>query len=242
MSVSLGFREVKLILIVPIATLITSGLFAAEPMQPGDQFSDCGRCPVMVVLPSGSFQMGSPENEEGRLDHEAPLHTVTIEEPFAIGMYEITHDQWNACYEAGGCQDWVTDFGWGRGHRPVTGLDYNQINAYLHWLALHTGHIYRLPTEAEWEYAARAGSRTIFHWGNTPDHDRANFGADACCTGEAIGRDRWSDETAPVGSFPPNAFGLFDMHGNASERVRDCWNPTYDGAPTDGSAWLTGEH
>ncbi len=229
-------------LLISLALLFLGGC-AVQPSLPvaGEEFRDCEDCPVMRVVPAGTFVMGSPPAEPGRLDHEGPQHTVTFARPFAIGKFEVTFAEYDACHRAGACQDRVPDFGWGRGRRPVIALDYNQMNAYLYWLTWLTGHLYRLPSEAEWEYAARGGTDTAYYWGDEPDPDFANFGAPQCCAGAAAGRDIWMDQTAPAGSFPPNAFGLYDMLGNASERVRDCWNPSYAGAPADGSEWRDGD-
>lgn len=213
---------------------------AVDP-APGTEFRDCVDCPLLVVVPAGRFMMGSPEDEPGRLPHEGPQHEVNLDYPFALGKFEVTFAQWGACVAAGGCNYVPPDEGWGRGEQPVMNINLDQMHAYLHWLTVRTGHIYRLPTEAEWEYAARAGTETAYPWGNQPDHNLANFGAIECCSGHAAGRDEWADRAAPVGSFPPNAFGLHDMHGNVYERVRDCWAPGYDKTPRDGSAMLSGD-
>jgi len=227
-----------------LAPIIDRPAFAAErksEFRAGHEFNDCDACPRMVVVPAGSFVMGSPTDEHGRLDHEGPEHTVSFQQPFALGKFEVTFDQWEACVADGGCYAHLYDAQWGRGKRPVINIDMDEIGAYLHWLSDRTGLIYRLPSEAEWEYAARAGSRTAYPWGTKADHEKANFGAAKCCAGRALGADRWSEQTAPVGSFPANAFGLHDMHGNVYERIRDCWNPSYQSAPTNGSAWRQGD-
>ena len=125
------------------------------------------------------------------------------------------------------------DEGWGRDNRPVINVSWEDAQSYVKWLSEQTGHAYRLPTEAEWEYAARAGTTTAYSWGNDVGRNLAN--CDGCGS-------QWDeDRTAPVGSFPPNAFGLHDMHGNVREWVEDCWNASYSGAPTDGSAWRSGD-
>ena len=197
--------------------------------MPGGTFRDCEACPEMVVVPAGSFMMGSPDTEAGRWDREGPVHRVTIPAPFAVGKYEVTCVEWDACVAAGGCQGAWKDSGCGRGDRPITWVSWNDAQVYVRWLSHETGERYRLLSEAEWEYAARAGSRTRYAWGDGIGSNRAK--CDGCGS-------RWDDEaTAPVGSFTPNAFGLYDMHGNASEWVEDCWNASYSGAPTDGSAW-----
>ena len=197
---------------------------ARRAMQPGRVFRDCEECPEMVVVPAGSFIMGSPASEEGR---------VTISKPFAVGKHEVTFGEWDACVAAGGCNgDRPDDNGWGRGRRPVMNVTWDQAKAYVGWLSRKTGESYRLLSEAEWEYAARAGTRTGYHWGDSVGRNRANCGG--CGS-------RWDkDRTAPVGSFPGNGFGLHDMHGNVWEWVEDCWHDSFAGAPSDGSAWVTG--
>ena len=172
-------------------------------------------------------------------DNERPVHTVTVR-PFRLGKYEVTFAQWDACVASGGCprgqidssrSDYyylAYDEGWGRGNRPVINVSWNHAQLYIDWLNARTGGGYRLPTEAEWEYAARAGSTTKYPWGNDLGSNRANCLNDFC-------GDNY-DYTAPVGSFPANAWGLHDMHGNVHEWVQDCWRGNYEGAPTDGSA------
>ena len=201
--------------------------------KPGDKFRDCPECPEMVVVPEGSFRMGSPPSEEGRSDSEGPVHRVRIAEPFAVGKYEVTFEEWDACERDGGCGGyWPDDEGRGRGSRPVIHVSWEDAQAYVAWLSRKTGEAYRLLSEAEWEYAARAGTTTRYHWRDDIGWNRAN--CDGC-------GNRWDARgTVPVGSFPANAFGLYDVHGNVWEWVEDCWNGSYAGAPTDGSAWTSG--
>jgi formylglycine-generating enzyme required for sulfatase activity len=201
---------------------------AEQALQPLEQFRECSRCPEMVVVPAGSFVMGSAENEEGRNDDEGPQHTVTIGKPFAISKFEVTFEQWDACSDLGACRK-VGDSDWGRGNRPVINLAWEDAQDYANWLAKTTGKNYRLVSEAEWEYATRAGSKTAYYWGDTIGTGNAN------CYGCGS---RWDGkQTAPVGSFPPNAFGLYDMAGNVYQWLQDCYRDSYVGAPTDGSAW-----
>lgn len=218
-------------------------------MVPGRRFRDCAVCPEMVVVPAGSFMMGSPEGEEGRLDPEGPLHRVTIRAPFAVGVYEVTFAEWDACVGAGGCGEYrPEDEGWGRGSRPVINVSWEDAQEYVRWLSRETGETYRLPTEAEWEYVARAGTTTARYWGaSEAGQCRHENGYDR--TGDAR-LDWWDDlaacsdgyvRTAPVGLFEPNAFGLYDVLGNVLEWTQDCWNESYRGAPTDGSAWRSGD-
>ena len=198
---------------------------------------ECDACPEMVVVPAGRFQMGDLSGDAG-ID-EKPVHDVTIDDPFAVGRYEVTFAEWDACVAGGGCTDRPDDQGWGRGTRPVIYVSWDDAQEYVRWLSRETGKLYRLLSEAEWEFVARAGTTTKYWWGNQADHDHANYGKDECCGGAVAGADRW-EYTSPVGSFNPNAFGLFDTAGNVYEWVEDCWNDTYSGAPADGSAWTSG--
>jgi formylglycine-generating enzyme required for sulfatase activity len=191
----------------------------------GDIIQDCPDCEQMVVIPAGSFDMGSSESFEG------PVHHVTFAKPFAIGLREVTFEEWDACIVAGGCKYRPDDHGWGRGDRPVIDISWLDAKDFLKWLSDKAGQIYRLPSEAEWEYAARAGTTSTYWWGRDVGAGRAN--CRDCGTG--------GTETLPVGSFKANPFGLFDTAGNAAEWVEDCWNDNYKNAPRDGSAWTTGQ-
>jgi formylglycine-generating enzyme required for sulfatase activity len=197
----------------------------------GSEFKECANgCPVMIVIPAGKFIMGSPENEPDRDTSEGPLHEVTIAKPFAVSKFEVTFEEWDACVVAAACPR--APDGWGRGEMPVINVSWADTKQYIAWLSQLTGKKYRLPTEAEWEYAARSGANTRYSWGDDLGVDNAN------CNGCGS---RWDlQQTAPVGSFRPNGLGLYDMHGNVWEWVEDSWHETYDGAPTDGSAWLSG--
>ena len=191
---------------------------------------DCPECPEMVVVPAGSFMMGSRDGDSD----EQPVHEVAIGAPFAAGKYEVTFAEWDACARNGGCrQGWgvAKDQGWGRGRRPVIRVNWNDAQRYAQWLSRKTGKSYRLLSESEWEYAARAETETTYSWGDGIGVNRAN------CIGCVS--QRGDSGTAPVGSFEANAWGLHDMHGNVWEWVEDCWNDSYAGAPADGSAWLT---
>ena len=213
---------------------------AEADLPPGRVFRDCDVCPEMVVVPAGSFMMGSPPGEEGRADSEGPQRKVTIARPFAVGKFEVTFAEWDACVAAGGCKHNPGDQGWGRGKRPVIDVSWDDITKeYLPWLSRKTGKSYRLLSEAEWEYVARAGTTTPFSTGRTITPKQANFAGNYTYGGSAKGVYR--SKTIEVGSFPPNAFGLYDMHGNVWEWVQDCWNGSYTGAPSDGSAWTTGD-
>jgi formylglycine-generating enzyme required for sulfatase activity len=216
-------------------------------LQDLQTFRDCAECPEMVVIPAGSFTMGSPAGETNREQvpekfgaWERPQHGVSIGRPLAIGKYEVTFAEWDACVREGGCSHRPSDRGWGRGNRPVINVSWEDAREYARWLGRKTGQDYHLPSEAEWEYAARAGTTTPYWWGSRASHEYANYGKDECCGGLAVGRDRW-EYTAPGGSFSPNGFGLYDVLGNVWEWVEDCWNASYRGAPTDGRAWTAGD-
>ncbi len=197
----------------------------SRAMKPGETFRDCPDCPEMVVVPAGSFMMGSPVTEVGRSGNEGPQHRVTISQPFAVGRYEVTFDEWNMCVADGGCDDYrLDDKIWGRGRRPVINVSWHDAKAYVAWLSQETGKAYRLLSEAEWEYAARAGTRTRNSFGDEISRMDANFG-------------RGLGKTSKVGSYPANPWKLHDMHGNVWEWVEDCWHESYDRAPSDGSAW-----
>ncbi len=204
------------------------------PRRPGDVFRDCAECPELVVVPAGTFTMGSPSSERSRSGSEGPQHRVTIPSAFAVGVYEATFSEWDECVLAGGCGEYrPDDGGWGRGSRPVTGVSWEDAQAYVRWLSARTGASYRLLSESEWEYVARAGTRTPYWWGDFRRREnRANC---RNCGG------RWDGaRTAPAGSFSPNDFGVHDVLGNVWEWVGDCWHDDYAGAPSDGSWWTRG--
>lgn len=205
------------------------------PSTPAAAFRDCADCPEMVVIPAGSFLMGGPADEPDRYTHEGPLHRVAVP-AFAAGRTPVTFAQWDACVAAGGCSHRARDEGWGRDDRPVINVNWDDAQEYARWLGGRTASPYRLLTEAEYEYAARAGSSSPYPWGDRASHEHANYGTDTCCEGLAEGHDEWI-HTAPVGRFAANAFGLHDMQGNVYEWVEDAWHDSYDGAPCDGSAW-----
>lgn len=183
----------------------------------------------MIVVRAGEFEMGSSGPND--LEFEKPVRKVTIRKPFAIGRSEVTFREWDACVAAGSCPR-LDDRGWGRGDRPVINVTWSEAKAYTRWLSQKTGHRYRLPSEAEWEYAARGATTTPFWWGRDAGQNRAN--CRDCGTGRPV-------QSQSVGSFQQNPFGLFDTSGNAAEWVEDCWNDNYRGAPQDGSAWTTGQ-
>ncbi len=225
-----------------------------EPGEfPGRTFRDCRNCPEMIVLPAGEFLMGSPPDEPLRRDSEVQTR-ITIAQPFAMSRTPVTWDQWEACVRDGYCDGEAIDAAlrlsqngepnpdyrdYGRGTRPVVGVSWYDAQRFVGWLNMKSGEddAYRLPSDAEWEYGARAGTTTAFPWGDELDYNYGNFGRrEEGLGGHAEGRDVWVDETSPVASFPANAFGLYDMHGNIFEWVEDCFEADRAHAPTDGSA------
>jgi formylglycine-generating enzyme required for sulfatase activity len=179
--------------------------------------------------------MGSPPSEQHR-GSEAQ-HRVTIAYPFAVSKFEVTFDQWDACVRDGGCGGYrPDDEGWGRGQRPVMNISWENAKAYVVWLSHKTGKTYRLLSESEWEYAARAGTTTPFAYGSSLSAGKANYAGSTGGSGSVKAN---RQRTMPVGGFAANGFGLHDMHGNVSEWVEDCWHDDYTAmTPTDGSAWL----
>lgn len=200
----------------------------------GSSFKDCAQCPEMVVLPAGEFIMGSSETEAGHTSEEAPQHRVRIDYHLAVGKYELTFEEWDACVAAGACQHQPRDAGWGRGRRPVINVSWDDVaEQYLPWLSRRTGQTYRFLSEAEWEYAARAGREGPFSTGATISVADANFDGTSTYGGGEKGAYR--KRTLEVGSFAANAFGLHDMHGNVWEWVADCHSSNYAAVPADGS-------
>ena len=201
------------------------------------EFQDCDDCPIMVVIAAGTFTQGSPETEPGSVHWERPQREVSVP-AFAIGQTKVTFAEWDACVADGGCTHTPGDNGWGRGDRPVMNVNRADMQEFIDWLSQKTGKPYRLPTESEWEYAARAGTTGRFSTGDCITTDQANFDG----TGPPLGCPAgiFREQTVPVRSFPANPFGLHEVHGNLWEATEDCWNESYENAPIDGSAWLTG--
>ncbi|MGD2100192.1 MAG: SUMF1/EgtB/PvdO family nonheme iron enzyme [Desulfobacterales bacterium] len=221
-----------------------------EEYPAGKTFKDCDVCPQMIVVPAGEFNMGSPNKEKGRNKSEEPLHKVRIAQPFAVGISEVTFNEWDACVKAQGCKEnRPKDEGLGRGKQPVINLSWKDAQGYVTWLRRETNKPYRLLSEAEWEYVTRAQTHTPRFWRND------NTGRDPACDYANV-HDLTSkspdipwqhheckdgfDRAAPIKQFKPNSFGLYDTLGNVWEWVEDCWHVDYKGAPGDGSAWTHG--
>jgi len=196
-------------------------------VKPGEAFRDCDTCPQLVVIPAGRFRMGA--NAQGAT--EAPVHEVVIPRDFAMGRFEVLTEEWDSCVREGGClpsPQTLSD-----AQLPIANLSWDDTSAYVKWLSAKTGKTYRLPTESEWEYAARAGTSTRYVWGD----DKGDALANCADCGS-----RWGGkQPSPVGTFQANPFGLYDLHGNVWEWTQDCWNPSYVGAPSDGGPWLRGD-
>jgi formylglycine-generating enzyme required for sulfatase activity len=230
---------------------------AEQELKPGNNFRECAPrqqnqdyCPDMVVVPAGPFAMGSLRTNKKARPNELPQHPVTIAKPFAVSKFELTFAEWDACIAGGGCGGYKpNDLGWGRREQPVIYVSWDDAQQYVAWLSKMTGKPYRLLTEAEYEYVTRAGKTTEYPWGNDI---KLNDAVMANCNGCGS---KWDNQqTVPVGSFtadgfvgsfPPNAFGLYDMVGNVWEWVEDCYHPSYEvdtpqgkvDAPADGSVW-----
>lgn len=239
-----------LVLLGSIACMAFSlGSVAAEPKKPGTVFKDCKDCPEMVVLPAGSFVMGAPEDEVGRQPDEGPQHTVTFAKPFAISRYQVTAGELDAYIKASGtvikngderpgrwCEASKPSYHQGP-RQPAVCVDYHEVQAYTKWLSKQTGEPYRMLSEAEREYAARAGSTGPFPF---PFDEEGEYQISKHAN--TYGPKDGYTYSAPVGSYPANAFGVYDMHGNVYEWVADCWHKDYVGAPTDGSAWIESDN
>jgi len=203
-------------------------------LRTNENFKECNTCPEMVVVPGGSFTMGSPDNEPGRGSDEGPQHRVTFSRQFAVGKYSVTFDEWDSCLADGGCNGYApSDSGWGRGKRPVININWDDAKAYVAWLSKKTGKAYRLLSEAEREYVTRAGQPTPFWWGSSILPTQANYNARFTYGSDVVGT--YLVRTLPIDSFEPNPWGLFQVHGNVWEWVEDCYRDSYHGAPSDGS-------
>ncbi|MCY3770353.1 MAG: formylglycine-generating enzyme family protein [Gammaproteobacteria bacterium] len=237
-------RKNPMAVMVPLVAVLT--LFpetARSELDVGKIFQECEQCPEMVVVPSGRYPMGKPTHELGWA-HDGysvhPVRQVSIPEAFAVSRHEVTFAEWDACVAQGGCDAYrPDDMGWGRGHRPVINVSWTDAKAFVDWLGNKTGHPYRLLSESEWEYVARAGTLTAFHTGDRITTDEANFNGTYTYNGSSQGIFR--KQTIEVGSFPANGYDLHDMHGNVSEWVEDCFQGGDSGTSSDGTARITGD-
>ena len=213
-----------------------------QALLPKDSFRECDVCPEMVVVPKGSFMMGTPITEVDRAAKgEDPLHRVNFAKPFAVGRFTISFDDWDACLADGGCGGIKgDDRGFGRGRLPAQGINFEVAKLYLAWLSRKVGRTYRLPSESEREYFTRAGTTTSFWFGNTISQQDANYRASTPYGGGPRG----VDSTGPVvvDSYAPNPFGIYQVHGNVPEWTEDCYNKRYtEDTPVDGAPWLEGD-
>jgi formylglycine-generating enzyme required for sulfatase activity len=223
---------------IPLAPV--KKLAETQAMKPADTFKNCTICPQMIVVPAGTFTMGSPKTELGRESYEGPQHIVIFSEQFAVGEFAVTFDEWDACVADGGCNGYSPpDEHWGRGRRPVINVSWDDAQTYVHWVSQKTGKPYRLLSEAEREYVTRAGTSTPFWFGSSISPAQANYNGSVPYGNGPKGEYRRA--TVPVDSFLPNAWGLFQVHGNVFEWTGDCWQDSYTGAPTDGSAFRAGD-
>jgi formylglycine-generating enzyme required for sulfatase activity len=223
------------------APIVVSALSPEQEraLKPKDKFKECSNCPEMIVVPAGSFTMGSPESEQGAVDDEGPRHKVTFANPFAVGEFALTFDEWDACVADGGCDGYrPSDQGWGRGRQPAINVSWDNAKAYVAWLAKKTGKPYRLLSEAEREYVTRAGTTTPFWWGSSISTSQANYNGNYTYGKGMKGEDR--ARTLPVDSFAPNPWGLYQVHGNVNDWTEDCYHESYQRAPGDGAAWTQG--
>lgn len=241
-------RPITLLTRIIALGLLSGHALAQAPTQPGSIFRDCKACPDMVVIPAGTFTMGTPDDELGRQPDEGPLHEVTFARPFAISRFHVTVEEWRAYAQATGVTLKDGDSRPGREclagaprypqtpRHPAVCVDFQDVRDYIAWLAKKTGQPYRMLSEAEREYSARSGSTGPFPF---PFDKEGEY--QITRHANTYGPKDGFSHAAPVGSFPPNAFGVYDMHGNLYEWVEDCYHDSYLGAPTDGSAWLEGE-
>jgi formylglycine-generating enzyme required for sulfatase activity len=212
-----------------------------QSLRPKDSFKECDVCPEMVVVPKGSFTMGTPTSEPDRDVGEDPLHRVNIPRPFAVARFKISFDEWDACIADNGC-DGIRgdDNGFGRGRLPADGISFEAAKSYLAWISRKLGRTYRLPSESEREYFTRAGTTTPFWFGKTISAQQANYSASTPYANGPRGED--SKGPKPVDAYMPNKFGLYQVHGNGWEWTEDCYNKRYtQDTPADGSPWREGD-
>jgi formylglycine-generating enzyme required for sulfatase activity len=209
-------------------------------VRPLDHFKECEPCPEMVVVPAGQFMMGAREDETGSTADERPQHQVNFTQSFGVARFPVTLSEWDACAAARGCSYRPSDQSWGRGTQPVINILWDDAREYVAWLSRTTARTYRLLSESEREYVARAGTTTAYWWGDQFEPAQANSAPGNRLLFSASTGDIARPRTMPVRSFAPNPWGLYQVHGNVYDWVEDCWHENYDGAPSDGSAWLSG--
>jgi len=216
-----------------------------EPPAGKAQFRECESCPTMVIVPPGRMMLGSPDSEPGRSPNEGPQQEVLIARPFAVSRSEISFEEWLTCVAEGGCRAFRPgNYGWGEGKQPVINVSWADAKAYVEWLSQKAGATYRLPSEAEWEYAARGCTwvhcpSTPFWFGEVIAPSLANYDSRFAYNGSLKAQPL--RRTAPVDAAQPNPFGLLHMHGNVREWTEDCWNQSLAGLPQDGSARTSGD-
>lgn len=208
---------------------------ARSPLQ---RFRDCKRCPEMVVIPSGSFMMGSPPDEEARASDEGPPRRVQVRS-FAMGCTAVSFSEYDRFAKVTG-RDRPSDEGWGRRAYPAINVSWDDANDYAQWLSTQTGQRYRLPSEAEWEYAARAGTTGPFSFVGMISSAKANYNSHYSYGDSQREFSGYREQTVPVGSLPANPWGLYEVHGNVLEWVADCWHSDYADAPSNGGVWAGG--
>ena len=210
-----------------------------SPKEFRDPWDIVGDAPAMIEVPAGAFVMGSPPDEPERRNEEGPQHRVRFDKPFALGKFAVSFKEFDLFCDHTGYER-PEDEGWGRGGRPVIKVSWEDARKYCAWLSEQSGAEYRLPSEAEWEYACRAGTATPFWWGREVTPDQANYNGDHVYAGGGS-KGAYREKTEPVDAFEPNPFGLHQMHGNVWEWCADAWNESYRGAPDDGAAWMSGD-
>ena len=211
-------------------------------LRPMDQFTECESCPEMIVVPAGRFLMGARNEEPGSTPDERPQHEVNFAQPFSVGRFPVTFSEWDACVAGRGCSYQPGDQSWGRGSQPVINVLWDDAEQYVAWLSRTTGRTYRLLSEAEREYVARAGTTTAFWWGDSFNPEQANCALGnlelSSASTDGLQKPIVGARPLPVQSFAPNPWGLYQVHGNVYDWVEDCWHDNYDGAPSDGSPWM----
>jgi formylglycine-generating enzyme required for sulfatase activity len=229
----------------PATAISASAPATADVGQGGQVFRDCTNCPVMVAIPAGSGLIGSPASESGHESSEEPRRSIRFARPFAVSRDSITYAEWDNCVAEGGCGNFIPgDMGWGRGPQPLVLVSWNDAKAYVDWLSKKTGQTYRLLSESEWEYSARAcrsaacGDWT-FWFGDVVNPDLANYDWRYSYGGGRKAQPPRKPQ--PTNTFGPNAFGLYNMAGNVAQWVEDCWNANLRDLPGDGSARLSGD-